>query len=124
MGRSGPTVPGKLRSPFLQKELNAAPGPASPVPPASLAPSSAWGAPAPSGAPVTGQDSGYDSSVPTSHAEEANLYEEPPDASAIYEEPPQVGAWDPGGTRGQDLLGLFAKVTSPLLPLLCTSKRG
>ncbi|XP_014814206.1 PREDICTED: drebrin-like protein [Calidris pugnax] len=36
-----------------------------------------------------GQDSGYNSSVPASHADEANLYEEPPDASAIYEEPPQ-----------------------------------
>ncbi|XP_065712848.1 drebrin-like protein isoform X2 [Patagioenas fasciata] len=91
---AAPSQPGKLRSPFLQKELNAAPGPASPVPPASLAPSSAWGAPAPSGAPVAGQDSGYDSSVPTSHAEEANLYEEPPDASAIYEEPPQEQVGD------------------------------
>lgn len=39
-----------------------------------------------------GRDSGYNSSVPASHAEEANLYEEPPDPSAIYEEPPQVGA--------------------------------
>ncbi|KAK2512399.1 Dbnl [Columba guinea] len=91
-----PSQPGKLRSPFLQKELNAAPGPAAPVsptrdvPPASFAPSSAWGTPAPSGAPAAGQDSGYNSSVPTSHAEEANLYEEPPDASAIYEEPPQA----------------------------------
>ncbi|XP_074419590.1 drebrin-like protein isoform X4 [Larus michahellis] len=36
-----------------------------------------------------GQDSGYNSSIPASHAEEANLYEEPPDTSAIYEEPPQ-----------------------------------
>lgn len=40
----------------------------------------------------TGRDSGYNSSVPASHEEEANLYEEPPDSSAIYEEPPQVGA--------------------------------
>nr|XP_021138953.1 drebrin-like protein isoform X3 [Columba livia] len=95
-----PSQPGKLRSPFLQKELNAAPGPAAPVsptrdvPPASFAPSSAWGTPAPSGAPAAGQDSGYNSSVPTSHAEEANLYEEPPDASAIYEEPPQEQVGD------------------------------
>lgn len=44
-----------------------------------------------------GQDSGYNSSIPASHAEEANLYEEPPDTSAIYEEPPQVGVW--GGQR-------------------------
>ncbi|NXW92147.1 DBNL protein, partial [Alopecoenas beccarii] len=79
---------GKLRSPFLQKEVNSTPGPASPVspardvPPVSFSPSSAWGAPAPSGGSVAG-------GVPTSHAEEANLYEEPPDASAIYEEPPQ-----------------------------------
>ncbi|XP_054036809.1 drebrin-like protein isoform X2 [Rissa tridactyla] len=36
-----------------------------------------------------GQDSGYNSSIPASHADEANLYEEPPDTSAIYEEPPQ-----------------------------------
>ncbi|KAM7080877.1 drebrin-like protein isoform 2-T2 [Ciconia maguari] len=36
-----------------------------------------------------GQDTGYNSSVPASHAEEANLYKEPPDPSAIYEEPPQ-----------------------------------
>ncbi|XP_069657382.1 drebrin-like protein isoform X2 [Haliaeetus albicilla] len=36
-----------------------------------------------------GRDSGYNSSIPASHAEEANLYEEPPDPSAIYEEPPQ-----------------------------------
>ena len=52
-----------------------------------------------------GRDSGYNSSVPASHAEEANLYEEPPDSSAIYEEPPQVGAWrrikEPGeGEKG------------------------
>lgn len=37
-------------------------------------------------------DSGYNSSIPVSHAEEANLYEEPPETAAIYEEPPQVGA--------------------------------
>ncbi|KAM6035035.1 drebrin-like protein isoform 2-T2 [Theristicus caerulescens] len=36
-----------------------------------------------------GQDTGYNSSVPASHAEEANLYTEPLDPSAIYEEPPQ-----------------------------------
>ncbi|XP_076214964.1 drebrin-like protein isoform X2 [Aptenodytes patagonicus] len=36
-----------------------------------------------------GQDTAYNSSVPASHAEEANLYEPPPDPSAIYEEPPQ-----------------------------------
>ncbi|XP_075592549.1 drebrin-like protein isoform X2 [Balearica regulorum gibbericeps] len=41
-----------------------------------------------------GRDSGYNSSVPASHAEEANLYEEPPDSSAIYEEPPQEQADD------------------------------
>ncbi|NXL39737.1 DBNL protein, partial [Glaucidium brasilianum] len=83
---------GKLRSPFLQKEVNSVPSPASPVspardaPPASFAPSSAWGTPPAS--PVPAADSGYNS-VPASHGEEANLYEEPPDPSAIYEEPPQ-----------------------------------
>ncbi|NXE57641.1 DBNL protein, partial [Casuarius casuarius] len=60
--------PGKLRSPFLQKEPNSVPPPASPVPPAAR------------DAP---------SSVPVSRAEEADLYEEPPDHAAIYEEPPQ-----------------------------------
>ncbi|XP_068030662.1 drebrin-like protein isoform X3 [Anomalospiza imberbis] len=35
-----------------------------------------------------GRDSGYNSGVPGSHVEE-NLYEEPPEPSAIYEEPPQ-----------------------------------
>uniref|UniRef100_A0A663EC81 SH3 domain-containing protein n=1 Tax=Aquila chrysaetos chrysaetos TaxID=223781 RepID=A0A663EC81_AQUCH len=87
--------PGKLRSPFLQKEVNSVTSPASPVspardaPPASFAPSSAWGTPPASPVPAAGRDSGYNSSVPASHAEEANLYEEPPDPSAIYEEPPQ-----------------------------------
>ncbi|XP_075379861.1 drebrin-like protein isoform X1 [Mycteria americana] len=87
--------PGKLRSPFLQKEVNSVPSPASPVspardvPPASFAPSSAWGTPPASPVPAAGQDTGYNSSVPASHAEEANLYKEPPDPSAIYEEPPQ-----------------------------------
>ncbi|NXL06910.1 DBNL protein, partial [Mesembrinibis cayennensis] len=80
--------PGKLRSPFLQKEVNSVPSPASPVspardaPPASFAPSSAWGSPPASPVPAAG-------AVPASHAEEANLYTEPPDPSAIYEEPPQ-----------------------------------
>ncbi|NXK15164.1 DBNL protein, partial [Herpetotheres cachinnans] len=79
---------GKLRSPFLQKEVNSVPSPASPVSPArdaapaSFTPSSAWGTPPASPVPAAG-------AVPASHAEEANLYEEPPDPSAIYEEPPQ-----------------------------------
>ncbi|NWW89489.1 DBNL protein, partial [Rhynochetos jubatus] len=69
--------PGKLRSPFLQKEVNSVPSPVSPVspaqdaPPASFAPSSAWG------------------TVPASHTDEENQYEESPEPSAIYEEPPQ-----------------------------------
>ncbi|KAF1669244.1 DBNL protein, partial [Pygoscelis papua] len=89
---------GKLRSPFLQKEVNSVPSPASPVspardaPPASFAPSSAWGTPPAS--PVPAADAAYNSSAPASHAEEANLYEEPPDPSAIYEEPPQEQADD------------------------------
>ncbi|NXX59253.1 DBNL protein, partial [Scopus umbretta] len=79
---------GKLRSPFLQKEVNSVTSPASPispardVPPASFTPSSAWGTPPASPVPAAGV-------VPASHIEEANLYEEPPDPSAIYEEPPQ-----------------------------------
>ncbi|XP_054506734.2 drebrin-like protein isoform X2 [Agelaius phoeniceus] len=40
-----------------------------------------------------GRDSGYNSGVPGSHGEE-NLYEEPPEPSAIYEEPPQEQADD------------------------------
>ncbi|NXE30172.1 DBNL protein, partial [Ardeotis kori] len=77
--------PGKLRSPFLQKEVNSVPSPASPVPPAqdappASAPHSTWTPPA---SPVPA------GAVPASQAEEANLYEEPPDASAVYEEPPQ-----------------------------------
>ncbi|RMB91517.1 hypothetical protein DUI87_32096 [Hirundo rustica rustica] len=40
-----------------------------------------------------GQDSRYNSGVPGSHVEE-NLYEEPPEPSAIYEEPPQEQADD------------------------------
>ncbi|NXH18074.1 DBNL protein, partial [Bucco capensis] len=71
--------PGKLRSPFLQKEVNSV-APASPIspardaPPSSFVPSSAWGTPPASPGPA---------------AEEDSLYEEPPDTSAIYEEPPQ-----------------------------------
>ncbi|NXW45796.1 DBNL protein, partial [Nyctiprogne leucopyga] len=76
--------PGKLRSPFLQKEVNSVPSPASPVSPArdapsaSFTPSSAWGSPPASPVPTA-----------VSHGEEANLYEEPPDPSGVYEEPPQ-----------------------------------
>ncbi|NXQ37399.1 DBNL protein, partial [Alaudala cheleensis] len=71
--------PGKLRSPFLQKEMNSMPSPASPS-------RDVWGSPPAS--PVPAADSGYNSGVPGSHMEE-NLYEEPPEPSAIYEEPPQ-----------------------------------
>ncbi|NWQ85592.1 DBNL protein, partial [Burhinus bistriatus] len=84
---------GKLRSPFLQKEVNSVPSPASPVspardaPPASFTPSNAWGTPPASPVPTAG-------AVPASHGDEANLYEEPPDPSAIYEEPPQERADD------------------------------
>ncbi|XP_051665592.1 drebrin-like protein isoform X3 [Manacus candei] len=41
-----------------------------------------------------GRDSGYNSGVPMSRVEETNLYEEPPEPSAIYEEPPQERADD------------------------------
>ncbi|NWY64932.1 DBNL protein, partial [Erithacus rubecula] len=79
--------PGKLRSPFLQKEMNSEPTPASPS-------RDVWGSPPASPVPAadplfsSGRDSGYNSGVPGSHTEE-NLYEEPPEPSAIYEEPPQ-----------------------------------
>ncbi|NWX49083.1 DBNL protein, partial [Steatornis caripensis] len=79
---------GKLRSPFLQKEVSSVPSPAAPVSPArdaapaSFAPSSAWGTPPASPLPAAG-------AVPASHTEVADLYEEPVEPSAIYEEPPQ-----------------------------------
>ncbi|KAM7028529.1 drebrin-like protein [Acridotheres tristis] len=76
-----PAQPGKLRSPFLQKEINSVPSPASPS-------QDVWGSPPASPVPAAGRDSGYNSGVPGSHIEE-NLYEEPPEPSAIYEEPPQ-----------------------------------
>ncbi|NXX99665.1 DBNL protein, partial [Centropus bengalensis] len=41
------------------------------------------------GVSPTGHDAVYNQSIPDSHAEEVNLYEEPPEPSAIYEEPPQ-----------------------------------
>ncbi|NXX30938.1 DBNL protein, partial [Nicator chloris] len=71
--------PGKLRSPFLQKGMNSVPSPASPS-------RDVWGSVPASLVPAA--DSGYNSGVPGSHMEE-NLYEEPPEPSAIYEEPPQ-----------------------------------
>ncbi|KAI1230163.1 hypothetical protein IHE44_0010556 [Lamprotornis superbus] len=76
-----PAQPGKLRSPFLQKEMNSVPSPASPS-------QDVWESPPASPVPAAGRDSGYNSGVPGSHIEE-NLYEEPPEPSAIYEEPPQ-----------------------------------
>ncbi|NWY25487.1 DBNL protein, partial [Pheucticus melanocephalus] len=69
----------KLRSPFLQKELD--PSPASPS-------RDVWGSPPASPGPAAGC-----SGVPGSHGDE-NLYEEPPEPSAIYEEPPQEQADD------------------------------
>ncbi|XP_027560061.1 drebrin-like protein isoform X1 [Neopelma chrysocephalum] len=77
-----PAQPGKLRSPFLQKEVNSVPSPASPS-------RDVWGSPPVSPVPAAGRDSGYNSGVPVSRVEETNLYEEPPEPSAIYEEPPQ-----------------------------------
>ncbi|NWV30550.1 DBNL protein, partial [Grantiella picta] len=71
--------PGKLRSPFLQKDVNSVPSPASPT-------QDVWGSPPASSVPAA--DSGYNSGVPVSHMEE-NLYEEPPEPSAVYEEPPR-----------------------------------
>ncbi|NXF76149.1 DBNL protein, partial [Sclerurus mexicanus] len=74
--------PGKLRSPFLQKEVNSVPSPASPS-------RDVWGSPPASPGPAAGRDSGYNSGVAVSRGEETNLYEEPPEPSAIYEEPPR-----------------------------------
>ncbi|NXQ57767.1 DBNL protein, partial [Anthoscopus minutus] len=73
--------PGKLRSPFLQKEMNSMPSPASPS-------RDVWASPLASPVPAAGLDCGYNSGIPRSHMEE-NVYEEPPEPLAIYEEPPQ-----------------------------------
>ncbi|NWS13034.1 DBNL protein, partial [Pachyramphus minor] len=70
---------GKLRSPFLQKEVNSVPSPAFPS-------QDVWGS-LPASLPAA--DPEYNSGVPASRVEETNLYEEPPEPSAIYEEPPQ-----------------------------------
>ncbi|CAM5127572.1 unnamed protein product [Natator depressus] len=93
--------PGKLRSPFLQKESSPAHAPASPVhsatqafhPPSLVYPSAQETPPA---SPVPGsgdaalQDTRYSPVSPVSQpqVEEDALYEEPPDESAVYEEPP------------------------------------
>ncbi|NXH47671.1 DBNL protein, partial [Dicaeum eximium] len=80
---------GKLRSPFLHKELNSVPSPASPSP-------DVWGSPPASPVPAAGTCPAPctpQSFSPRSHVEE-NLYEEPPEPSAIYEEPPQEQAED------------------------------
>ncbi|XP_051496633.1 drebrin-like protein isoform X2 [Apus apus] len=95
--------PGKLCSPFLQQEqVNSVPSPVSPAqdaPQGSFAPSSAWATPPASPGSAAGQTSEYSSgasryysSLPASHGEKANLYEEPPEPLAIYEEPPQEHA--------------------------------
>ncbi|CAM2108636.1 unnamed protein product [Caretta caretta] len=67
--------PGKLRSPFLQKESSPETPPASPVPGSGDA---------------AVQDTRYSPVPPVSQpqVEEDALYEEPPDESAVYEEPP------------------------------------
>ncbi|NXC62331.1 DBNL protein, partial [Aleadryas rufinucha] len=70
---------GKLRSPFLQKEVNSVPSPASPS-------RDVWGSPPASPVPAAGTC--LAPSSPQSLLLE-NLYEEPPEPSAIYEEPPQ-----------------------------------
>ncbi|NWR46405.1 DBNL protein, partial [Regulus satrapa] len=71
--------PGKLRSPFLQKELNSVPSPASPS-------QDVWGSPPASPGPAAGTPAPAREFF---HLERENLYEEPPEPSAIYEEPPQ-----------------------------------
>ncbi|NXD30684.1 DBNL protein, partial [Spelaeornis formosus] len=84
---SPPTpFPGKLRSPFLQKEVNSVPSPASPS-------RDVWGSPPASPVPATGSYSAPRAFLLVfsagSHKTGNNLYEEPPQPSAIYEEPPQ-----------------------------------
>ncbi|NXI46839.1 DBNL protein, partial [Galbula dea] len=74
--------PGKIHSPFLQKEVNSL-APASPISPAQDAPPSSFTTPSAWGTPPAS---------PGPAAEEDNVYEEPPDTSAIYEEPPQEHA--------------------------------
>nr|XP_025043557.1 drebrin-like protein [Pelodiscus sinensis] len=98
-----PSFPGKLRSPFLQKESSPVHAPASPVhssaqdfhppslvhPPAQETPPAS---PAPSSGDAAVQDAGYRVARPVSppQVEEESLYEEPPEESAVYEEPPTL----------------------------------
>ncbi|NWW01629.1 DBNL protein, partial [Oreocharis arfaki] len=68
----------RLRSPFLQKEVNSVPSPASPS-------RDVWGSPPASPVPAAGTCL----APPAPRSFLLNLYEEPPEPSAIYEEPPQ-----------------------------------
>ncbi|RLV63707.1 hypothetical protein DV515_00017995 [Chloebia gouldiae] len=110
-----PAQPGKLRSPFLQKEGNSVPSPASPG-------RDLWASPPASPGPAAGRDSGYNSGVPGSHVEE-NLYEEPPEPSAIYEEPPQniitnIEMIDEGWWRGYGPDGHFGMFPANYVELI------
>ncbi|NXD18228.1 DBNL protein, partial [Nothocercus nigrocapillus] len=78
--------PGKLRSPFLQKE------PAGPPATATAARPSAG----------RRSRSGSSSCPPLAPADEADVYEEPPDHGAIYEEPPQDHADNAGYGYGAE----------------------
>uniref|UniRef100_A0A8D0HEZ8 Drebrin like n=1 Tax=Sphenodon punctatus TaxID=8508 RepID=A0A8D0HEZ8_SPHPU len=102
--------PGKLRSPFFQKETTQVQTPASPVHPAakdihpvpavhSAVQETPPVSPAPELGDSVGQDARYVPAVPHSQPreeeEEEAMYEEPPGQSAIYEEPPQEPLEDP-----------------------------
>uniref|UniRef100_K7FTF9 Drebrin like n=1 Tax=Pelodiscus sinensis TaxID=13735 RepID=K7FTF9_PELSI len=83
--------PGKLRSPFLQKESSPVHAPASPVHssaqdfhPPSLVHPPAQETPPASPAPSSARP------VSPPQVEEESLYEEPPEESAVYEEPPTL----------------------------------
>ncbi|XP_048784090.1 drebrin-like protein [Lagopus muta] len=64
--------PGKLRSPFLQREQDAVPAPTPPLPDPSPVPAA-----------------GHSVSPMGSHPDGENVYEDAADGAAIYEEPPQ-----------------------------------
>ncbi|XP_062366483.1 drebrin-like protein isoform X2 [Cinclus cinclus] len=83
-GDTAPSTPfpGKLCSPFLQKEMNFIPSSASPS-------WNIWGSPPGSPVPAAGTCLAPSTPPCLSSAEEENLYEESPEPSAIYEEPPQ-----------------------------------
>ncbi|XP_054979892.1 drebrin-like protein isoform X2 [Sorex araneus] len=91
--------PGKLRSPFLQKQL------AEPEIPLSREPAPAT---------LRLRADPYEESMPSSaqsqvQAEEEVTYEEPPEQEAFYEEPPMLQQQDAGSAHADHYLGLSGK---------------